>query len=619
MLYIGNVDGPEASYTATPATCDAANGAVVLSPIIYDYLWQDSSTLTSRNDLMAGNYLITVTDPANPDCPGILLVTVGEDSPLTATHVVGVVPNCELSNGEVTIAVAGGSGTYNYTWSDGFVGSNVRVGISAGIYTVTIEDTNGSGCDLEYTFTLDNNVPAATITIADTINVSCNNAFDGGINFTIDYNPAFSGPADTLVLDGQGNEYVTTNLGPGNYCLIIEDASDCIAGSACFTISEPDPLSMLAVLTPPCESDTSGAAMIFPFGGTEPYGFDWADLPDSLDVNPRTDMEAGTYSLEITDAQGCTLLDDVIVLPNCPKEDCDFFFGLDSLLTEAPNCASAAAICLDIEIAEFEDYTILVNDVEYTGMTEGCAWDTLVLYRYDGVFGQLTLGPYTVTSWEVDNVIYNGEFQDVQGLLDSMNQWVPSGSWTANTTDQFITGLDPSISYGPLTIVHNNSGISNTVGVELPETPRGLNIFLDTGYYEIVLENSVLGCSDTLITEVSCNNSYPTIRDTLCYNEEVVFCIDTTRLNLRGPISSIGNVCELDSDGEVAFRLDTAALCVTYVGLLPGIDSACYEICDVTGVCDTLDFEILVGPCLGTPPTVFCDTVFINQTDTICF
>ena len=63
-----------------PASCDQSDGSVVFTPVGYAYSWSDGGTGASRNNLAAGDYVVSVT---NGICKTTLEVTVDQLSCIT--------------------------------------------------------------------------------------------------------------------------------------------------------------------------------------------------------------------------------------------------------------------------------------------------------------------------------------------------------------------------------------------------------------------------------------------------------------------------------------------------------------------------------------------------------
>ncbi|MEL6924796.1 MAG: hypothetical protein AAFO94_12185, partial [Bacteroidota bacterium] len=86
---ISNANGPSASVqSTTTATCASADGTASLTPAAFNYNWSDGGVGADRNNLSAGNYFVTFSDPGNVACQNVLEVSIAEDNPLAADVVV---------------------------------------------------------------------------------------------------------------------------------------------------------------------------------------------------------------------------------------------------------------------------------------------------------------------------------------------------------------------------------------------------------------------------------------------------------------------------------------------------------------------------------------------------
>ncbi len=702
FVAVTTVGGPTADVQTLPATCQAADGAAVLTPDTYDYIWSDNGQNTAvRNDLPSGTYFVTITDPADPGCSNVMSILIEQDNPLLADAEIATMPDCGMANGEVTLHVSGGSGDYHFYWQDGFDSSDsTRTGLMAGLYVVTIVDNDlTTACELPFIFVLEDNVPPANLTITDTIPVSCFGGNDGGILYDIVFDGAFVGPADTVISDGF-QQYTNGQLPAGSYCIVINDGNGCVAGSGCFVIEEPDPLDLLFVVTSDCGGD--GTIDVTVTGGAAPYSYDWASLPDSLDTEDLTDLAQGVYDLLVTDSLGCTIQENEVVVPAC-QDSCELFNGADSVWLQAGYCGGQGAYCFDMTIQEVLALIIYDNGQLYTGTFTGCEFDTLVAYNYAELFGQGTLGPYDMVGWSVDMMSFSGEFADIDALLDSMNVWDPLGNWTFSTQGQYIVGGNSASNYGSMEINAIDFGTTSFLGANFLAEPNSFALDLDEGFHEVIVTDTSINCTDTLYANVVCADPdtiytqvevgevdtlcldiselagnldtmyniceegdnaivniiegtncieiigmvvgfdtacivacdeygicdttyviievvppYDEVSTSVCIDEEGVHCIDTSTLEIVGEVVSMTSVCPGLSGESVSFELDTIGFCVSYVGVAIGIDTACIEFCDAAGNCDTISYFIETDTCSLVTPNVYCDDVFVFQTDTFC-
>ncbi|MEM9919241.1 MAG: gliding motility-associated C-terminal domain-containing protein, partial [Bacteroidota bacterium] len=611
-----NSDGPQATATTTAATCRLADGTASLDPAGFTYDWPDGQAGAVRTDLQAGTYFVTLSDPSAADCPNVLEVLIEEDSPLTATTTVNTAPDCNQANGSVEIEVMGGSGDYTFEWGDGLVSTDsVRTGLAGGVHLVTITDNDPSGCQLTYTFALNNANPSATVTPIDTIDVRCPGGADGAYQYTVAYDPSFSGPADTIITNGI-DTFPADALPAGTYCLMIVDANNCIAGSSCFDIAEPDSILLHFVLTPACNSDATIDLSVI--GGTAPFTYDWADLMGNDDPQDRADLDFGTYAVTVTDANGCVAIEDELLTPSC-QDSCDYFEGLDSISIASDTCGGLGLLCIDIPLADAGGYTLNIDGQVYGDTLMECRFETTTFYSYAAIFGAGNSGPYQVNSWVINGQVLTGAVNNMTELLDSMLLWDPSGNWQLDTTVQTFSGGNTNNNYGPLVVEANGFGISDTLIQTNSTVAQGFSVQLPEGAYPVIVTSLGNGCADTLFTTVFCEEPDYVVIDTVLIGQDSIHCIDTSLISLHGPIVSIENICDSLSDGNVAFLIDSVDNCVRYVGLSPGTDTACIVVCDVANNCDTIPFYITtLTRSTITSDSICGNTVFINQTKDLC-
>jgi hypothetical protein len=283
----------------TNVACNGgSNGAINLTPTggtgPYTFNWAGGATTEDRTGLAAGTYSVTITD-AN-GCTGTVsnISVTQPSSPVSGTTVVTNVACNGGSNGAINLTPTGGTGPYTFNWAGG-VTTEDRTGLAAGTYSVTITDVNGCTSTVSgISVTQPSSAVSGTTVVT---NVACNGGNTGAINLT----PAGGVAPYTFNWGGVTTED-RTNLAAGSYSVTITDANGC-TGTVNATVTQPTAISGTTVVTNvACNGGNTGAINLTPAGGVAPYTFNWG----SATTEDRTGLVAGSYSVTITDANGCT-------------------------------------------------------------------------------------------------------------------------------------------------------------------------------------------------------------------------------------------------------------------------------------------------------------------------
>ena len=285
------------------------------------YVWSNNQTTPNNNNIQAGTYTLNVTDVNG--CSASVSYTVGGSSALVFNPAVTTVVTCQ-SGGSITADVTGGASPYTYNWSNQMQGAYIS-NLPAGDYTVTATDANG--CTAADMYTVGTDPTAIAITNPQISDVSCVGATDGSINVT------FVGGTGTVtgVWSNQQTGNNISNLAAGTYSVTASDPTGCSA-SATYTINGPQGLTTNtpSVVDAICYQSPTGSIDVNPVGGTPPYNYLWSD---SQTAKTATNLVAGTYTVTITDANGCntTVSGDV-------KEPNELV--IDSLVATPIKCAN---------------------------------------------------------------------------------------------------------------------------------------------------------------------------------------------------------------------------------------------------------------------------------------
>ena len=212
-----------------------------------------------------------------------------------------------IADGSATVDGSGGFQPYTFLWSDGGMGP-VRDDLAAGMYTVSLTDQNG--CEDTLTVII-NASDHLTIQNTALLNVSCAGAMDGQVEVA-----GMGGtPPYAYVWDDGRTNALHDLLSSGPHSVTITDANGCQSDTM-LIVDEPDPLVLDSVMTVDSK-ENNGEINIVVTGGTLPYSFEWTkdNAFFSNDQN-LSNLAAGAYIVAITDANGCQLVSDTILIDN---------------------------------------------------------------------------------------------------------------------------------------------------------------------------------------------------------------------------------------------------------------------------------------------------------------
>ena len=122
----------------------SATGGIGLHPsggtAPYAYEWSNSAILDTLGNLAAGTYAITVVDAHG--CSVSSQYTISQPLQLSLTILSQTNVSCfDGANGSVCVNASGGTGVYNYVWSNNSTAA-CSSNLSAGLYSCTVTDAN---------------------------------------------------------------------------------------------------------------------------------------------------------------------------------------------------------------------------------------------------------------------------------------------------------------------------------------------------------------------------------------------------------------------------------------------------------------------------------------------
>jgi gliding motility-associated-like protein len=281
------------------------NGSAVASVFggtgAYSYTWQTGTVNGATvSALPAGIYSMQVADANNCAETATFAIT----QPAAALGIVLSTNSVSCFgglNGTAFANASGGTAPYNYNWTPFGGSAALADSLGAGNYTVNVTDVNGCAT----TGSISVVQPAFALTATVLVDhVNCFGGTDGSA--TVSPLGGMPGYSYTWSPSG-GNNATANNLQAGNYIINIADINNCSA-QALVNITEPPVLTgtldTLDITDPSCNR-ANGSLLSQISGGSGPYAYLW--LPGSLTSPHATSLVAGSYTLQVTDAQNCGL------------------------------------------------------------------------------------------------------------------------------------------------------------------------------------------------------------------------------------------------------------------------------------------------------------------------
>lgn len=361
----------------TPETCSLGNGAIAIAPeggsADYSYSWSNGATTQNLQQLTSGNYTLTLVD-ANGCSLEYSTVVPAQASPVAVLTAEDV--RCfNESNGSIQVALQGGTPPFSFHWSNGFTNQNAE-NLSIGNYAVTVTDANG--CSATGNQMVQG--PSQPLIIGGEVQqVRCYGESTGSIV------PFVTGNDGSYVLNWNGNTGSVSldALAAGQYTLTATTPTGCTATFSA-TITQPDAPLALTTSAVNATLGDDGSITTQSTGGTPPYGYTWSNGFTGAQLS---NLPPGTYSVTLTDANGCTTSTSTAVSLNVSGTE-----ELENLgLKIFPNPASEFLLVQAQSLLQHSIYLKLSNITgQVVGQQEFFQGSTLCIFEtttlYDGLY-----------------------------------------------------------------------------------------------------------------------------------------------------------------------------------------------------------------------------------------
>lgn len=216
---VSNVGGPTVNVIPTNPLCAGQTGSATASATGgaggYTYTWSNGTIGQTITNAAPGTYSVTVKDASN--CVSVSSVTITAPAQLNALVNMTPATCAGADNGSALVTASGGTPSYTYTWSNGFIGANAT-NLAPGNYTVTVKDANN--CTTTGT---------VTVTAPPAINTNISSTPSSGSNGTATCTATGGTAPLTYTWNTTPPQYASTatGLAPGTYNCTVVDANGC--------------------------------------------------------------------------------------------------------------------------------------------------------------------------------------------------------------------------------------------------------------------------------------------------------------------------------------------------------------------------------------------------------
>jgi gliding motility-associated-like protein len=271
--------------------------ATVTGHAPFTYLWSDGSTTSSVSGLTQGTYTLTVNDASG--CSSMANVYIEKGGMQLSVSTVNL--DCgNVHNGSATVTALQSVPPLSYVWNTIPVQtSSTAVNLAEGSWTVVVTDS--SGCKDSITAVVTG--PPPLVASTTTISAGCT-LNDGSATVVISGgNDPYAYLWNTLPVQTTAT---AAALGAGAYQVTVTDSDNCTVTAIAYISNWDGPDGFISDVIDATCNLPNGSASVIDVTGNGPFTYLWNTFPPQYTAT-ATGLDAGIYTVKITDIEGCLI------------------------------------------------------------------------------------------------------------------------------------------------------------------------------------------------------------------------------------------------------------------------------------------------------------------------
>ncbi len=312
-----NITGVDTIDCYTPSiTLNSSTSVYANNP---KYTWRRGNTVVGTNPTLTislgGTYSLTIKSNIGQDtCTDVATVIVIQDTePPQNVVATGGTINC--NNSQVTLNASTTSSNVTYLWTgpNGYSTAQQNPTVSTpGSYALKVTGLNGCTKTATVSVTVDQALPTANANVTNTLNCNNSSVVLNGAGSSTGANFSYAWTTSNGNINGNPAALSSSANAAGTYLLTVTNTTNLCTRTASTTVIQRQPVvaNIASSNNISCFSGSNGAVSIATSGGDGNYSYLWSN---GATTASQTGLGTGTYGVVVTDGEGCTSAQSVVL------------------------------------------------------------------------------------------------------------------------------------------------------------------------------------------------------------------------------------------------------------------------------------------------------------------